>query len=184
MMQKWKVLSSDYLVENYPYHLIRHDRCQLSNGVKIDSYIEEYPNWVNAVVLTPAMEMVLVVQYRHGVKDFVIETPGGMVDAGETSLAAITREVAEETGYRSTEPPILLGEFYPNPAASSNRVSTYLFLNARQEGDQHLDQNEDIEIRIVPFEAFGQMIRTGQAPQIFAAMGYHLAKDYLARHSS
>ena len=178
-MDKWKVLSSDYVVKNYPYNQIRRDKCLLPNGLVIETYIQEYSNWVNAIVLTPQMELVLVVQYRHGLGDFVLETPGGMVDDGEASSQAIIREVAEETGYQSNNPPILLGEFSPNPASHTNRVSTYLFLNAKRMDVQHLDHTEDIHVRLIPFETFGQMIESGQVPQMFAVLGYYLAKDYI-----
>lgn len=178
-MKKWKVLSSHYVVQNYPYQRIRQDHCLLPNGLEIDAHILEYPNWVNAIVLTPTKEIVLVIQYRHGIGDFVIETPGGMVDDEEHPQTAIIREVAEETGYRSSEPPILLGEFSPNPASSNNKVSTYLFLNAVPVGTQQLDRTEDISVHLIPFDTFGHMIKDGQVPQIFSAMGYYLAKEFL-----
>lgn len=151
----------------------------LPNGIEIDSYINEYPNWVNAIVLTPNKEMVLVSQYRHGIGDFIIETPGGMIEHNEDPIDAIIREVAEETGYRSIESPTFLGEFFPNPATSNNKVSTYLFLNAKPTEEQQLDSTEDIQIQLVHFDTFGQMIKEGQAPQIFSAIGYYLAKEFL-----
>ena len=101
------------------------------------------------------------------------------MDDEEHPQTAIIREVAEETGYRSSEPPILLGEFSPNPASSNNKVSTYLFLNAVPAGTQQLDHTEDISVHLIPFDTFGRMIKDGQVPQIFSAMGYYLAKEFL-----
>lgn len=182
-MEKWRVLDSEYIIDNQPYNRTKRDRCLLPSGIEIDYYTQEYPNWVNAIVITPDMELVLVRQYRHGCGDFVLETSGGMVENGERSVDAIVREVKEETGFQSAGSPIFLGEFFANPATSNNKVSTYLFLNAKRIGEQCLDTTEDIEIELVPFATFGQMISKGQTKPIFSTMGYYLAKEYLACHA-
>jgi 8-oxo-dGTP pyrophosphatase MutT (NUDIX family) len=183
-LEKWKVLSTEYIVENPPYHRMRRDRCLLPNGEQIDYCVNEYPDWVNAVVLTPERNLVLVRQYRHGLGDFMLELPAGMIDPGESSESAITREIGEETGHRSDQAPILLGRFLPNPGNASNVLSIYLMLGAKHVEDQHLDKTEDIEVVVVPFEAFGHMVQLGQVPQMFSAMGYFLAKNYLVHHVS
>ncbi|MCY0888162.1 MAG: NUDIX hydrolase [Alicyclobacillaceae bacterium] len=180
-MKKWTVLSSQYVVENAPYIRTRRDHCRLPSGMEIDSYIQEYTDWVNAVVLTEKDEIVLVKQYRHGIGEFLLEIPGGMMEPGEDPREAIVREVAEETGYRSLESPILLGEFYPNPATSNNRSRTYLFQRAVCTEEQHLDSTEELEVHLIPFHEFGAMIRSGEVPQIFSVTAYFLTKDFLHR---
>ena len=48
-------------------------------------------------------------QWRHGVKEFTLEIPGGLVDAGETPAAVAPAdepaadEVLEESGEEGTE---------------------------------------------------------------------------------
>ncbi len=178
-MQKWMTLASEYVILNEPYHKTRKDRCLLPNGMEIDYYVQEYPNWVNAVVLTPDREIVVVRQYRHGNGVVMMETPGGMVEKDEDPAKAVVREVAEETGYSTSQSPIYLGSFYPNPATSNNMAATYLLLDAHRQQDQNLDATEDIVVTTVPFVEFGRMIREGQVSHLFSALGYFLAKDYL-----
>jgi len=183
-MKPWTVLHSQYISENPPYHRTRRDRVRLPNGTEFDYEVQEYPDWVNAVVLTPEYDIVLVFQYRHGIGDFSLEIPGGMAEPGEESVLGIIREVAEETGYRSPELPIFLGQFHPNPATSNNWVRSYLFLDAILSEGQHLDATEEIEIRLLPLKSYDELIHRGEAPQMFSAFAYHLARQYLARQKN
>lgn len=75
----------------------------------------ESVDWVNLVALTEADELVMVRQHRFGVGYPTLETPGGMVDAGEDSLTAARRELLEETGFGGGEWSYL-GAVEPNPA--------------------------------------------------------------------
>ena len=67
-------------------------------------------------------------QYR-----VTLETPGGMVDPGESFIAAGARELLEETGYAG-DPAEQLGVVTPNPALQNNRCGTLLIRNARRVG--------------------------------------------------
>jgi ADP-ribose pyrophosphatase YjhB (NUDIX family) len=58
--------------------------------------------------------------------------PGGGVESGETVVAALTRELAEEGGLELSEPPRLIG-FYYNPRHSRrDHVALYVAKNVRQ----------------------------------------------------
>lgn len=179
-MNKWMVLNSRYINDNRPFHRSRQDHVKLPNGAEFDYDVEEYPDWINALVLTPDQQVVLVYQYRHGIGDFFLEIPGGMTEPGEDPTDGIIREVAEETGYRSPYHPIFLGQFYPNPATNNNRVKSYLLLDAIPKDVQHLDPNEDLEVRVMPLEEYGRLIHSGSAPQMFSAFVYYLARHYLS----
>ncbi len=179
-MEKWTVLSCEYVIDNPPYLRTRRDRCRLPGGQVIEIYVHEYTHWVNAVVLTPELKVVLVEQYRHGTGRFSIETPGGMVEFNESPAEAIVREVGEETGYQSERTPVALGEFFPNPANSDNLVTTFLILDAKLVMAPHRDSTEDMVVKVLAFDEWGTMIRRGEAPQMFSTLGYFLAKDYFA----
>lgn len=178
-MEKWKTIKSEYLY-NTPFGNLRKDRCQLPNGQIInDYYIHEYADWVNAVVITKEKKIVFVEQYRHPGRGVFLEIPAGKVEENESYEEGILREVREETGYISTEKPIKLGEFMVNPATQTNKVVTFLLLNAFKEYDQELDETEDIEVKLIALDAIGKMIRDQQITQLFSVSAYHLAKDYL-----
>ena len=71
------------------------------NDRDFERIVLESVDWVNVVALTPEGDSIMIRQFRFGVGYSTLETPGGMVDAGETSRQAAERELFEETGYRS-----------------------------------------------------------------------------------
>lgn len=178
-MKKWKVLESDYIYKT-PWGNLRRDRCQLPNGYIIENYyVNEYTDWVNVIAITRDLEVVFITQYRHGLKDFILEVPAGAIEDKEDYFQAIARELKEETGYASDKNPILLGDLYTNPAIANNCAKTFLMLDAYKVSEQNLDITEDIEISLIPFKEVGEMIREGKLRQLFSVTAYYLAKDYL-----
>ncbi|MFD2043384.1 NUDIX hydrolase [Ornithinibacillus salinisoli] len=184
-MEKWKTLNSEYIHES-PFGNIRKDKCELPNGLVIDDYyVNEYSDWVNAVVITKENEIVLVEQYRYAGKDFFLEVPAGKREGNETHEEGLMREIEEETGYTSWKKPILLGDFMVNPATQNNRVKTYLLQDAVKAYEQNLDETEEIYIRLYDFDDMGELLRTNQIKtQLFTAYAYYMAKDFLAESTN
>lgn len=177
-MEKWKVLEREYLYQT-PFGNLRKDKCQVKADYIIDAYhVNEFSDWVNAVVITKQSEMVFVKQYRHGAGDVFYEIPAGAPEKGETYAEAIKREVLEETGYASETEPIRLGEFFVNPATQNNKVITFLIPNAMKVSEQNLDEGEVIEVSKTPFRKVETMVKTEQLRQLFSVTAYHLAKNY------
>lgn len=144
-----------------------------------DYYVNEYADWVNAMVLTKENDIILVEQYRHPGGDIFLEIPAGKVEEGETYAEGIVREVREETGYVSMQQPILLGEFMVNPATQTNKVITFLIKDAYYAFDQDLDETEVIDVKRYPFERVEKMIQERQITQLFSVSAYYLAKNYI-----
>jgi len=182
-MNQWKTLMTEYIHKS-PYGNIRKDSCELPNGMVInDYYVNEYSDWVNAVVLTKEKQIVLVEQYRHAGNDIYLEIPAGKKEHGETDEEGIIREIEEETGYISHQKPILLGEFMINPATQNNKIRTYLLVDAYKQFEQDLDETEEINVQLVDFELFGSLIKTNKIKtQLFTASAYLMAKIFLSEN--
>ncbi|MFJ8064047.1 NUDIX hydrolase [Psychrobacillus sp. NPDC096426] len=92
-MHSWKTLNTSYVFKT-PFGNLRKDECELPNGQKIENYyVNEYADWVNAIVLTKENKIVLVEQYRYAAQDFFLEIPAGKPEGNEAYENAILREV-------------------------------------------------------------------------------------------
>lgn len=102
MTAKWKVLRSETLLKDRWIDL-RAETCVTPGGAEIAPYyLLRYPDWVHVVALTEADEIVLVREYRHGMGDFCLGLPAGIVDGEDAGPEqAARRELAEEAGYEA-----------------------------------------------------------------------------------
>ena len=62
-----------------------------------------HPGAVMVIPLLDDGRVVLERQYRHPVREVLIELPAGKLDAGEDRLVCARRELLEETGYSARE---------------------------------------------------------------------------------
>jgi 8-oxo-dGTP pyrophosphatase MutT (NUDIX family) len=112
------------------------------------------------IALTGELHVVLVDQYRHGVRQTRTEFPAGTVEVGEEPLAAIKRELLEETGYASDEWHAL-GSVPVYPLLQTNRIHSFLALNARRIAEQDLDEGELIRTHELPMADFIDRVQSG-----------------------
>src|SRR5665811_1421089 len=72
-------------------------------GEERDFVVLESSDLVGVVALTEEGRLVLVRQFRHGLREVTLELPGGLIDAGTTPEEAARAELREETGYGGGE---------------------------------------------------------------------------------
>lgn len=178
-MEKWKKLSSEIVFEFEKFNLTKY-AFELPDQKIVDDYYVVEENDVGSVVaVTPANELVLVRQYKHGINEICLELPAGLFDDPQGDpVAESRRELVEETGYEA-ETYQYLGSFAQNPTRMSNRVHVVLGLQARKTSSQHLDANEVIEVLRVPLDQVRALIRSGEIHALGTVAGILLALDYL-----
>ncbi len=156
----WKVVTSRP-DKSYRIFTLRIDRAvSPRTGQEHSFFVLESPSWINVIPLTPQNEVVMVRQYRHGIRDVTLEIPGGLVESYDNPRDAAKRELYEETGYIASNM-VLLGSVHPNPAIHNNQCFTFLATNVSPTGEQHQDEKEDIEIVLRPISEIPRLIREG-----------------------
>jgi len=168
----WRLIASRR-DDSYRVFSIRTDRAvSPRNGMEYEFHVLESAPWVNVIPVTDDQEVVMVRQYRHGIQDFTLEIPGGLVEEGDTPQEAACRELREETGYSAREM-ISLGFVHPNPAIQDNRCYTFLAQGASKVGAQAQDGAEDIEVVTYPLKEIPHLIRCGQITHSLVIVAFY-----------
>jgi ADP-ribose pyrophosphatase len=157
----WTRLASEALQDCRVFSVHRVRARSPRTGGEHDFYTIDASDWVNVVALTPDDCVVMVRQYRHGAERVTLETPGGMVDPGETPAQAAARELLEETGYAADEI-VPLGGVNPNPALFSNRLHGFLARGARRVREVRNESTEETHVELVPLAQLREEVRAGR----------------------
>lgn len=159
MLEKWEVVASKLAWES-PWFRIRQDTVRLPTGLEMDDYyVLEQFDFLKVFALTADDRVVLVRQYKHGVRDVILELPGGFVEHGEDPLQAALRELQEETGYSAELRQV--AAFVHDSTRTPTIEHVYMGRVAAL-GEPHPEETEDIEVVLVPAAELPALIATGE----------------------
>jgi 8-oxo-dGTP pyrophosphatase MutT (NUDIX family) len=182
-MKPWEIISSETVFDTFWVKIHKH-AVRLANGVELnDFYVIERRDFAVIFGLTPDNKVPLVRQYKHGVKDFLLELPAGFIEDNEDPALAARREFIEETGFQaqSCEP---LGKLFVGPSNMKHTAYAYIARNAQDTGRQRLDQTEDIEVVLMPLDDVVQAVASGRINCMTSVAVTHLALAYLQNGNS
>ncbi len=157
----WTMLESEAIQDCRVFSVRRIRARSPRTGDAHDFYAIDSSDWVNVVAITPDDCVVMVRQYRHGAARITLETPGGLIDPGETPAQAAARELLEETGYAAAEL-VPLGGVNPNPALFSNRLHGFLARGAQRVHAVRNESTEETHVELVPLEKLREEVRAGR----------------------
>ena len=167
--RKWKVLSSEQLLNKGTWMNLRQERVQLPSGSIVPEwFILDFPDWVNVIAITKDGQFVMEDQYRHALGQTHYELVAGVVDKGETPLEAARRELSEETGYEGGDWSLFL-KLSPNPTNHTNMSYTFLAVGVEKKTEQHLEPTEDINVDVFSRDEVKELLDTGQIIQALHA---------------
>ncbi len=144
-MDEEKTLSSRLIYEGRAVRL-RVDTVQMPSGRETTREIVEHSDCVAIVAIDAADNVLLVKQFRQAVAKELLEIPAGGIDPDEDPIAAVRREMQEETGYlpRKVE---RVGGFYSSPGFCTEYLHLYL---ATDLVPRQLYAEDTESIRLVP----------------------------------
>lgn len=173
-IKPWQRLDTEMVYTCRVFSLRRDRSRSPRTGSDHDFFILDACDWVNVVPLTDDERVVMVRQYRHGVGDFTLEIPGGMVDDEDPSpLVAARREMVEETGWDSDDL-VELGAVHPNPAIQGNRLHTFVARGVENRHETHFDTTEETEVELVPLVEIPQLVASGTISHALVVSAFYL----------
>lgn len=168
--------SSVNLHQGRVFNLVK-ENYTLDNGVTSDMDFIRHPGAAAMVPMLNNLEVVLIKQYRHAIREFIWEIPAGTLDPKESPITCARRELIEEIGYSATDWH-QLGTITPLPGCSDERIHIFLALDLKP-AEQNLDDDEMINVHKMNLSEAMQMILAGEISDGKTISGLFLAFNWL-----
>ena len=137
------------------------DHMEFANGNTADW---DFIHHDGAAAVVPVMDdgrILMVRQYRNALERNTLEIPAGKLDApDEPGLTCASRELEEETGYRSENLEWLL-TLRTTVAFCNERIEIFVAKNLIP-SHQHLDEDEFVDVKAYPLDELKGMIFSGR----------------------
>jgi ADP-ribose diphosphatase len=124
---------------------LRVDEILLSDGRAVTREVVEHPGAVVVVAVDDEGRVPLVRQYRHAVKEYLLELPAGGLEPGELPQEAARRELREEVGVEAGTWR-QLGYFFSSPGFANEKLHVFLAEDLRS---APAEPDDDEEIAVV-----------------------------------
>ncbi len=131
----------------------------VEKGQRLERTIVEHRGAVTVVPFDSKGRVLMVRQYRHAAKRYLLELPAGGLDEGEKPLAAAQRELQEEIGYKAGKLE-RVGGFFTAPGFCEEYMHLFIATGLTPSRLQH-DDDEDIHVEPTPLSKVPGLIRTG-----------------------
>ncbi len=157
-MGKMKVLNSNLVYDDFLK--VYEEEVLLENGITHKFCLINQKNAAAVLPITTDNKVILVEQYRHGLKENMLEIPAGILEDDESYLECAKRELLEETGY-TTKDIEFLCNYCPSAGVTNELVEIFLAKNVQKIGDLELDETEIITVHEYTLDEVITMINNG-----------------------
>jgi ADP-ribose pyrophosphatase len=151
------------------------------DGTRIEREVVRHPG---AVVIVPVLDaggggtagkrVVLIENFRLSLERRLIELPAGTRVPGEEPLVCAARELTEETGYRA-ERLRHVARWHTGPGMTDEVMECVVAEGLAMVG-QHLENDEDIRVRVVGAQEAFEMVWDGRITDAKTIVALHWAR--------
>ena len=147
-------------------------------GETIQFNIIDRPRSVLIVAITKDGRVILVRQFRPGIREASLEIPAGLLDGEEQPMDGARRELEEETGFKADSFEVLQ-EVFHDPAILTSRVTIVVARGCAPVGEKSQDEGEDVHTSLhTPSEVDG-LIKDGSIKHGLVIAAWLLARPAL-----
>ena len=150
------------------------DTIQVPNGNIVIWDFIKHKGAAAVVLVTDEGKILMVRQYRNALERYTLEIPAGALDtADEPGITCASRELEEETGYRSENLEWLIN-LRTTVAFCNEKIEIYVAQDLKPT-HQHLDEDEFIDVYAYSVDELCEMIYSGKIEDgktIAAIMSY------------
>ena len=171
----WEVLGCREVYSAPPFLSLHVERVRLPDGRVVEDFHRLVkPDYALVVPILPDGRILLLRQYKHGVRTVGLYPPGGHIAEGEPALEGVQRELLEETGYASGHwhP---LGSYVSDANQGSCRAHFFLAKDARPVAAASSGDLEQMEIVLLAPDEVQAAIRSGEVKALGAIAALSLA---------
>lgn len=159
MAEEFKRLSRD-LIYNGSIIDYYKDTIQVPNGNVVKWDFIGHKGAAAIVPVTEDGKILIVRQYRNALDRYTLEIPAGGLNPGEDTKVAATRELEEETGYKSDDISFLVS-IYTTVAFCNEKIDIYVAKNLIP-SKQNLDEDEFIDVKAFTVDELCAKIFAGE----------------------
>lgn len=142
-MKDYELVSQETIFKGYIVELTK-DVINLPDGKTAVREVVRHPGGSCVLPIDNDGNVILVRQYRHPIESMSLEIPAGLLEKGEDPLACATRELEEETGFKSDNIELLTPS-YLSCGFSNEKIYIHLATNL-QKGTVNLDDDEFVTV--------------------------------------
>jgi len=179
---EWEVLKSTLLIDRRPWIYMSEQDVVLPNGSQIDGYITWQEREYALVVAVTDKGIPLARQYKHGIKSFSLDLPGGYLNDNEEPLSGAKRELLEETGL-TAEKWIHLASLVLDNNRGTARTHLFLADEIHAVSLPKLDETEELTIDFYSWTQLFMMTSQGQVSSLATVAALYMAMHWLGKSS-
>jgi ADP-ribose pyrophosphatase len=163
-MQPWQTLARRRVLQAGDGRFLRveYHTVQLPDGRIIEDWPWlDTPSFVNVVAETDDGRFICFRQSKYAAEGITLAIPGGYLEPDEEPLAAIQRELLEETGYVADEWHFL-GRFAVDGNRGNGFAHLFLARRARYSQPINADDLEEQELRLLTRDELAAALAAGE----------------------